>query len=208
MEAELNVNMLGWHATPGPADYVDRSHFGEALSWSMRPRVSVSVERLDPAYVRLPSDIGQGVKYTLQSRQPPLRQWVPPGPNYVLPPFGKGAGGARFSRDKARKPPETPGPADYRLHPVSVHAFGVNTPRTAVREGGPRQLWTTVDSPGPAVYKPLHEKPRASSPRWTIKHRYKDREREKTGEYVQQSSTLGGNKWSFNRAGRPPIMHV
>jgi hypothetical protein len=208
MEAELNINVVGWHPSPGPADYVDRSHFGEALAWSMRSRVTVGGQQLDPSYVRLRGDMGQGLKFSLQSRQPPLRQWSPPGPNYVLPPFGRGCRSARFSPGKARKPPETPGPADYKIHPASVHGFGVNTPRTSVREGGPRLLWTVRDSPGPAVYKPLYEKPRDASPRWTIKNRFGDRAPERTGEYVKQSSTLSRQSWSFNHAGRPLIIHA
>jgi hypothetical protein len=207
MEADLNINVLGWHPTPGPADYVDRSHFGEAVAWSMRPRVAIRGEQLDPSYVRLRGDMGQGLKFSLQSRQPPLHQWSPPGPNYVLPPFGRAGPGSRFPHGKTRKPTQTPGPADYRLHPASIHGFGIDTPRTAVREGGPRKLWEARESPGPAVYKPLYERPREASPRWTIKNRFSDRAPERTGEYVKQSSTLGQQSWSFNRAGRPAITH-
>ena len=210
MEAELNVNIVGDRTPlPGPADYVDRDRFGEdANKWTIRPRVMPKERRLDPALVNLKSTIGDAPKYTMVSRHPEPNKFVPPGPNYVPPPLGKDAPKVGFTR--ARDPNRkdiTPGPADYVATPKAAKAFGTQAPSVHVREGGPRQLWGTVYSPGPACYKPRYNASRGDGPKWTIGHKYNDRKRDRTGEYVKQTSSLGGSKFTFARAGRPQIMH-
>ena len=210
MEAEFNVNIVGDRSPlPGPADYVDRDRTGESTNkWTIRPRYARREERLDPALVNLKSTIGDAPKYSLSSRHREPTKFVPPGPNYVPPPLGKDAPKIGFTKDRAKPRRDiTPGPADYVPTPSSVKAFATQAQRVHVREGGPRQLWDTIYSPGPAAYKPNHLVAKEKAPGWTIGHKYKDRAHERTGEYVKHRSTLGGAAYTFGRSGRPAIMH-
>jgi hypothetical protein len=207
MEREFNINVLSWVPTPGPSDYVDRDHFGDGPKAGLRGRIPPVVYRVDADLVRLKSDMGEGHKYTLHGRPPRPSEFVPPGPKYLPPAFGEEGPEVKVPRSKPVKKPATPGPADYHISPRALHSFGLETPRTAVRQGGPRVLWEPTYSPGPACYKVRHDAQRSSSPKWTIKGKYKDRPVEKTGEHIGPRSTLHGPKWSFSTAFRPPIMH-
>ncbi|OHT08060.1 hypothetical protein TRFO_23601 [Tritrichomonas foetus] len=210
MEANFNVQIVG-DRTPGPspADHVDRDRFGDGLKYSIRARYPIPEAHLDPTLVNLPTCIGTGHKHSLSSRHPEPNQFVPPGPNYVRPPFGKDARRTGFPRARPNpKIPKMPGPADYVPSPRSVHGTATESPRTHVREGGPRVLWDTVFSPGPACYKPQHMKVRQSSPRYSIAKKYPERKKDRTGEYVKQRSTLAGPSFSFSHGGRTPIFHI
>lgn len=210
MEAEFNVQIVG-DRTPGPspADYVDRDHFGDGLKYSIRARFPVPQSTLDPYLVNLPTTVGEGPKISVSGKCDPPHPWVPPGPNYVPPPFGKDAHKVVFK--KSRKRPRinrTPGPSDYHITPKAARAVGTESPRINIRTGGPRQLWGTIESPGPACYKPRHMQARESSPKWTIGHRYNDRRKDRTGEYIAPRSTLDTHGSSFGRGGRTPIFHI
>lgn len=210
MEAEFNVQIVG-DRTPGPssADYVDRDRFCSGPKYSIRPRCTLTTEHLDGALVNLPTCIGKGPKIALSSRHPPTNTFVPPGPNYVRPAFGKDARKTGFPKARAKdRRLKTPGPADYHINPKSVRSFATESPRTAVREGGPRVLWGTVFSPGPARYNPRHMKIRESAPQYTIAHKYKERAKDRTGEYIAQRSSLDSHGSTFSHGGRTPIFHI
>lgn len=210
MEAEFNVQIVG-DRTPGPspAEYVDRDHFGDGLKYSIRPRVNYRPDTIDPSLVNLPTCIGQGQKHSLSSRHPPLNPFVPPGPNYVTPSFGSDATKIGFTKSRpSKKKVRTPGPADYTISAQAAKAVGTESPRTNIRTGGPRVLWDTISSPGPAMYKPRYMDVRESSPRYTISHKYNDRKKDRTGEYIAPRSTLDGHGSTFSRGGRTPIFHI
>lgn len=208
MEAELNILIVGDRTPgPGPADHVDKSHFGEGPKCSMRPRHPENIPRLDPALVNLKSTLGQAPKYSLSSRHPEPKKFNPPGPNYVPPAFGANAPRVGFTRARVtQKIVKSPGPADYTPSPRSVNAFGTNSTRVGIREGGPRRLWDPTFSPGPANYLPSNPA-RSSSPRWTIAHKYKEKAKDRTGEYIAAKTTLGGCKYTMPHSGRPEIRH-
>ena len=210
MEAEFNIQIVG-DRTPGPApcDYVDRDRFGEGVpKYSMKGRYTQSRKVDDPYLVNLPSTIGDVPKITMHGRVDPPNPYVPPGPNYVPPPFGKEAKNIRFTRARKRERiPKSPGPADYTISKVAGKMVGTESPMTNIRTGGPRQLWGTIEGPGPAVYKPRYERVKARSPRWTIGQKYNDRKKDRTGEYIPQRSSLDKHGFSFGRGGRTPIFH-
>lgn len=210
MEAQFNVQIVGDRTPgPGPADYVDRDRFGDGLKYSIRPRVMPKNETVDPALVNLPTCIGKGQKHSLSSRYDPPNPFVPPGPNYVAPSFGADATKIGFTKSRQRtKIKKSPGPADYSITPVAAKGFGTESPRTNIRTGGPRVLWDTINSPGPAVYKPRYMEVRASSPKYTISHKYKERKKDRTGEYIAPRSTLDGHGSTFSHGGRTPIFHI
>jgi hypothetical protein len=173
---------------------------------SMRSRIDIPVERLDPSLLPIKGHMGTGVKYSLTSRQPLPKVWVAPGPNYSLPAWGGSGHKTGFPKATPRKILPSPGPADYKLNPKSINSFGETTTRCAVREGGPRMLWEARNSPGPA-YRPGLNGTIIPTPRWTIKDKLKDPPLEHTGEHTKQVSTLAGQKWTFSHAYRTPIFH-
>ncbi|OHT16410.1 hypothetical protein TRFO_02653 [Tritrichomonas foetus] len=210
MEATFNVQIVG-DRTPGPApcDHVDRDRFGDGLKYSIRSRFPIPSYTNDPYLVNLPTTVGNVPKINMHGRCDPPNPFVPPGPNYVPPAFGKDAHSIRFKKDRKReKKKPGPGPADYTISRTAGKMVGTESPRTNIRTGGPRQLWGTIESPGPAVYKPRHDSTRASSPRWTIGNRYKERRKDRTGEYIPPKSTLDKHGFSFGRGGRTPIFHI
>lgn len=210
MEAEFNVQIVG-DRTPGPSpcDYVDRDRFGDGLKYSIRSRFPIPQYTVDPYLVNLPTTVGEGPKISITGRHEPPKPYVPPGPNYVPPPFGKDAHSIRFKKAKKRsKIKPTPGPADYYITPKSARAFGTESKRTNIRTGGPRQLWGTIESPGPACYKPLYKPTRASSPKWSIRNKYNEPRRDRTGEYIAQRSSLDKHGFTFGRGGRTAIFHA
>jgi hypothetical protein len=209
MEAEFNINVLGWVPTPGPPDYPKRLQLGdEARKWTIGDRFERPVDHDDPSLLSLKTTVGQAPRYSLSSRHPHLKKFIPPGPNFQPPPFYKAAPQINFPHGVKAPIPITPGPADYHLTPGCIKATGTNSPRPAVREGGPRQLWDPVEpTPGPAAYRARHPKAENSTPKWTIKIQMKERAHEQTGEYIGERTTLGGPKWGFSTAFRPRIMH-
>jgi hypothetical protein len=173
MESEFNVQIVADAHTPGPSDYSPRFPFSNGPQFSMRSRPPLAIPAPSGGYVTLKSTVGSGAKHTLSSRPPPPKIFLPPGPRYMPPAFGANGRGCGFSR--ARRAPKvtvTPGPADYKITPSALHAFGQDSPRTAFHNGGRSAVLPASDSPGPAVYSPRFYA-KKGSPMWTIKGRHK-----------------------------------
>lgn len=203
MEAEFNINVLGEFITPSPAEYAPPSKFGDVPKVNIRPRIPIHEDKTDPLLVNLKTTIGTGPKVACTPRRPLPEPYVTPGPKYMTPDFAKDAKKVGFPRARPQTArSRSPGPAKY----VQERITGADSPYLHVRTG-PRKLWDETYSPGPAAYKPRYDRTRAASPQYTIKHKYKDRAKDKTGEYIAQRSTLSGPKFTMAKSGRCKIMH-
>lgn len=210
MEVLSNIYVIGDRTPlPGPSDYTVSRAFTDKKGISISPRYTFKESRPDPGLVNLRSTMGNGPRVTIGPRYRDLRRDDVPGPTYVPPPFGQVVG-VKFPRAKAPRVPKNsnPSPQDYSPQydfnvglKKNVQASIGTAKRPSIFNGDP-------STPSGANYNPRFSYTKSSSPRITIKNKYRDPKKDRTGEYVAARTTLSARGCDFGRGSRRvPIMH-
>lgn len=210
MEVFSNIYVIG-DRTPllGPADYTVSRAFTDKKGISISPRYSFSTSRPDPYLVNLKSTLGDGPKVTISPRYRDLRRDDVPGPNYTPPPFGQ-VTGIRFPRAKSPRAPRNPNPSPQDYRPIYETDVGIrkNVMATIGTARRPSIFNGDPSTPSAGNYNPRFKYIYNDSPRISIGHKYKERKKDRTGEYVAPRTTLSARGCDFGRgSGRVPIMH-
>jgi hypothetical protein len=215
--------------SPGPAAYRVRRHMDkpETPTITMRVRTNIPEEHNEAPYYKVPSSFGKVTSVKMHARCDPGRRDATPGPSYMPPPFGSGAhkkgfaapghgtgaASARRARSdqtplgRRRGPDETPGPGPgaYSTRTRDFQADGQRGPRFKAAHD---LRWADPETPGPAAYKPKHEKVLPAAPRYTMHVRTKLRGREDTPGYRNIGSTLAGPKWTMKARAADEVMVI
>jgi hypothetical protein len=202
--------------SPGPAAYhISRKFKNRTPVIRMRSRLPEKTEQLDPAYVNLKPHFGRVAKVHMHVRTDTAQKFIPPGPNYMPPAFGKHGikvGFAPHSVGTSRAKPEagdrpgtalgrktvddTPGPGPGKYY-LRLHEFDENGKRGQSILGHHDFDYDKLHNPGPSTYRPRYEKILPAEPKWGIKGKYKDKQKEGTPGYIAAKSTLTGYKYSM-----------
>ena len=209
MEAEFNITVVGDRTPlPGPADYVAPRKFSDGKGVSISPRYYQRTEVISPRYNNLGTYMGKGPKVTIGPKTKLPKGDEVPGPNMPMEKFGKDSHGVKFPRAKKPKDQNNgfPGPQDYKcnydtdLGLKPCQATIGNAKRPSIFNGDPT-------TPSGANYNPRFDATQSSSPKVHIGLKYKERPKDRTGEYIAAKSTLSPRGCVFGRAGRTLIIH-
>ena len=180
--------------SPGPK-YNNPGEIGrDSPKYSIRSRIDVKKEKLDPALNALPEMFGKEAHaYTIgvKSKERDLVQ--SPGPEYIPPGIGTESPKWSMTSRRERKRDlslEPPGPGQY-----SPQTDDMSRKWTIATRAVPPDPKNT--NPGPSQYDPNYTLIRRSTQMTAIREKFKERPPEPQPGYVDLGSTLTGPKWTI-----------
>jgi hypothetical protein len=202
--------------SPGPAHYhISRSFKNRCPTILIKARHFQKEDRIDAAYVKLPTLVGKVTPITLHQRTDIDSKFKTPAPTYVPPRFGASAPKIGISSPAAaagKAPGESPnavalgrrhdpdatigpGPAKSLLRD---HCFDATGKEGITIKGFHDFNYDQSISPGPAAYRPKYHAILPRAPIYGFHVRPKTKDPEGTPGYRDLGSTLGRSpKWTM-----------